>query len=325
MAEEKKSGEKGFGKYILINELKDKYSNAFSGEESEPKVSNILYLEGIHFNLMYFPVKHLGYKSVINAIADLYARGLKPENLYVNIGLGARFKKKDIELLIEGISLACKKYSISIAELDISTSLTGLAISIASYGRKEKEIKRSQPAATDLLCVTGDLGAAYLGLQILERETKVFEQTGGAQPELKGFEYVIGRQLKPELKYDLLDKVRDAGIKTGIIRTVRDGLASEILHIANDTGLGCRIYHDKLSIDRETEAASKELGFETIISALNGGDDFEYVITVPVKQHELIEKIEGISIIGHHVPKEEGNSLALQDGSLAELKAQGWE
>jgi len=228
-------------------------------------------------------------------------------------------------LLIEGISLACKKYSISIAELDISTSLTGLAISIASYGRKEKEIKRSQPAATDLLCVTGDLGAAYLGLQILERETKVFEQTGGAQPELKGFEYVIGRQLKPELKYDLLDKVRDAGIKTGIIRTVRDGLASEILHIANDTGLGCRIYHDKLPIDRETEAASKELGFETIISALNGGDDFEYVITVPVKQHELIEKIEGISIIGHHVPKEEGNSLALQDGSLAELKAQGWE
>ena len=323
MPEKDKSGEQGFGKYILIKEIQNKHKSLFDINVSENYVSGILYLEGIHFNLMYFPLKHLGYKAVVNSIADLYCRGQLPESIMVQMGVSVRFKKEDIESLVEGISLACERYSLKISTLDISSSLTGLTLGISAFGTTGDLSKRVVPESTDLVCVTGDLGAAYMGLQLLERERRVFEE-GGTQPKLKGFEYVIGRQLKPELKTSLLDKVRNNEIPLGLIRTVRDGLASELLHISSTTGLGCRIYHDKLPVDRDTASAGRELGFEPLIAALNGGDDFEFVFTVPVKEHEKIEGIEGINIIGHLVPQEEGNSLVLPDGSLAELKAQGW-
>jgi len=325
MSEKEQSSEQGFGKYTLINELRNKYKPVFDIDVPGHPVSGILYLEGIHFNLMYFPLKHLGYKAVINSIADLYSKGLAPRSLTVNLGVSVRFKKEDIETLVQGVSLACERYSVKISSLDISSSLTGLAIGISAFGSTGADSKRMVPEATDLVCVTGDLGAAYMGLNLLERERRVFEDTGGTQPKLEGFEYVIGRQLKPELKISLLDKLRDNEVTLGIIRAVRDGLASELLHISDIAGLGCRIYHDKLPIDRDTVAAGRELGFEPLIAALNGGDDFEFIFTSPVKEHEKIENIEGISIIGHLAAQEEGNSLVLQDESLAELKAQGWE
>lgn len=325
MPGKEQSKEQSFGKYTLINELRDKYKTVFDDKGESNAVSNILYLEGIHFNLVYFPLKHLGYKSVISSIADLYCRGMEPVGIDINLGVSARFKKEDIENIIEGIYLACQRHGLKVSSLDIDSSLTGLAISIASFGKEAGRLKRVKAEETDLLCLTGDLGAAFLGLQLLERERKVFEETGGAQPKLEGFEYVIGRQLKPELKTGLLDKLKEDEIGTGAIRTIRDGLASELIHISRETDLGCRIYNDRLPIDPGTAAAGRELGFEPIIAALNGGDDFEFVFTVPVNEHEKIEKTEGLNIIGHLAPREEGNSLVLPDGSLAELKAQGWE
>ncbi|MBS0012026.1 MAG: thiamine-phosphate kinase [Bacteroidales bacterium] len=325
MPEEKKSDEKGFGKFALIEELQEQFRSFFDDGESLNNITHTLYLEGIHFNLMYFPLKHLGYKAVIDSIADLYCRSIKPQIISVNIGLSVRFKKEDIEEIIEGICLACDRHSLRISSLDINSSLTGLAISIASSGKETDSLTGGMPVSTDLICVSGDLGAAFLGLQLLERERTVFEDTGGAQPKLEGFEYVIGRQLKPELRVDILGQIRMAGIHPGLIRTVRDGIASELIHISKAAGVGCRIYHDRLPIHHDTAAAGQELGFEPLIAALNGGDDFEFVFTCPVKEHDKIEKIDGISIAGHLVPREEGKSLVLQDGSLAELKAQGWE
>ncbi|MDZ7740087.1 MAG: AIR synthase related protein [Bacteroidales bacterium] len=182
MSAEKKADEKGFGKFALINQVHDKFKDFFDNNDSSNNITNTLYLEGIHFNLMYFPLKHLGYKSVINSISDLYCRGMKPQAVSVNMGLSVRFKKEDIEEIIEGVCLACDRYALKISSLDINSSLTGLAISIASSGKKAETFERKAPEATDLICVTGDLGAAYLGLQLLERERKVFEETGGAQP-----------------------------------------------------------------------------------------------------------------------------------------------
>ncbi|MFP4488957.1 MAG: thiamine-phosphate kinase [Bacteroidales bacterium] len=325
MSEENRADEQGFGKFALIDQVHNKFRAFFDNNESSNNITNTLYLEGIHFNLMYFPLKHLGYKAVINSISDLYCRGMQPQAVSVNMGLSVRFKKEDIEEIIEGVCLACDRYALKISSLDIDSSLTGLAISIASSGKEAEFFERKTPEATDLICVTGDLGAAYLGLQLLERERKVFEETGGAQPKLEGFEYVIGRQLKPELRTAEIEELGKAGIEPGIIRTVRDGLASELLHISKTAALGCRVYHDKLPVAGETAAAGRELEFEPFVAALNGGDDFEYVFTCPVREHEKLEKTEGISIIGHLVPREEGNSLVLQDGSLAELRAQGWE
>jgi thiamine-monophosphate kinase len=325
MPEKEESKKEGLGKYILINELRQKYTDVFDEPGSESAVSDMLYLEGIHFSLVYFPLQHLGYKAVLDSIADIYCRNLVPDSISVRIGVSTRFKRDDIENIIEGMSVACKRYSLKISSLDISSSLTGLALAIASHGGKAGGLIYEKPTETDLICVTGDLGAAFLGLQLLERERQVFESTGGAQPRLEGFEYVIGRQLKPELNTGLLGELKKEGVGTGIMRVIRDGLASELIHISGEAGLGCRIYHDRLPIARDTAAAGKELGFEPLIAALNGGDDFEFLFTVPVNQHEKIEKMEGVSIIGHLVPQDQGNSLVLQDGSLAELKAQGWE
>ncbi len=324
MPDKKHPKEKGFGKYILINDLREKYKKIFIDSGSGNVVSNMLYLEGIHFNLMYFPLQHLGYKSVINSIADLYCRNIVPENISVNLGVSARFKKEDIDTIIHGISLACERYSISISALDLDSSLTGLAISIASYGKYKGSLKEEKPEETDLICLTGDLGAAFLGLQLLERERKVFEDTGGAQPRLEGFEYVIGRQLKPDLRTELLDQLIEENITRGVMRVVRDGLASELIHISRETGLGCRVYNDRLPIAPDTYSAGRELGFEPTIAALNGGDDFEFVFTAPVSEHVKIEKTKGLNIIGHLVKQEEGYKLVLPDGSLTELKAQGW-
>lgn len=328
MADSKKIEEQGFGKYILINKIKDKFSESFIEDDKKEGilVSTSLLLEGIHFSMTYFPLKHLGYKAVISAISGIYSKKGKPETISLNLGISSRYKVEDIETFIEGAVIACQNYNIRISELDIDSSLTGLTISATATGRPDTELKtEAAPSETDLVCVSGDLGAAFMGLQLLERERKIFEETGGSQPQLEGFEYVIGRQLKPEIDTEILSKLAEAGLKPTSLRVLKEGLASDLIGLAKRHKLGCRIYHEKVPYVQETTEAGKEFGIEPLIAALSGGDDFEFMLTFPVADFEKIEEEKLLSIVGHMTPANEAFTLALQDNSLAELKAQGWE
>ncbi len=328
MADKDKKQEQAFGKYILIENLKKKFSdNMVSADKADNIiVSTSILLEGIHFSMVYFPLKHLGYKAVISSLAGIYTKNGKPENLIINLGIGARHRVEDIEEIFEGVDFACKNYNLKIAEINIDSSLTGLTIAVTTTGDYDTTLKSTTtPTPTDLLCVTGDLGSAYMGLQLLERERKVFEETKGAQPRLEGFEYVIGRQLKPEIDIDLFNKIKETGVIPTSVSVLKDGLASDLISLSKRYDLGCRIYHDKVPYVQETANAGNEFGIDPLISALNGGDDYEILFSVNVNDFEKIKEIEKISVIGHFTPAEEGYSLSLQDNSLAELKAQGWE
>ncbi len=328
MEENDKKQEQGFGKYKLIEKIKEKHPDTFLAtiEADKILVSTSVLLEGIHFNLVYFPLKHLGYKAVISSIADIYSKKGKPEFITVNIGISSRFTYDDVETIIEGIELACQNYSLKIAELNIDSSLTGLTLALTTTGTPDSSLNSEiSTSETDIVAVSGDLGAAYMGLQLLERERKVFEDTGGAQPQLEGKEFVIGRQMKPEIEISIFEKIADAGIVPSSIRVLKEGLASDLIGLANKHQLGCRLYHEKIPFVQETSDAGNEFGIEPLIAALSGGDDFEIMFTFPVKDFEKLSKIEGLSIIGHMTPENEAFTLSLQDNSLAELKAQGWE
>lgn len=328
MGADKKKEEQGYGKYILISKIKEKFGKNFLTDDIGDKllVSTSVMLEGIHFNMVYFPLKHLGYKSVINSIAGIYSKGGKPENLIINMGVSTRYTVEDIETIIEGIDFACLNYDLKIAELNIDSSLTGLTLSITVTGSLIKSLNSvTIPLDTDLLCVTGNLGGAYMGLQLLERERKVFEETKGAQPQLEGFEYVIGRQLKPEIGTDIFDKLKKSGITPTSVRVLKEGLASDLIGLSKRYDLGCRVYHEKVPYVQETSRAGDEFGIDPLISALNGGDDYEILFSVDINDYNKIEEMDNISVIGHFSPASEGYSLSLQDNSLTELKAQGWE
>ncbi|HUS85727.1 MAG TPA: AIR synthase related protein [Bacteroidales bacterium] len=328
MAKKEKKAEQGFGKYLLTQRIKEKFSNNFLTGDASDKIliSTSVLFEGVHFSMVYFPFKHLGYKSVISAIAGIYSKRGKPENLIVNIGMSTRYTVEDIETIIEGIDYACLNYDLKMADLNIDSSLTGLTLSITATGSTGKNFNSvSVPTATDLLCVTGDLGAAYMGLQLLERERRVFEETGGAQPQLKGFEYVVGRQLKPEIQTDIFDELRKQKIKPTSVRVLKEGLASDLIGLSKRYNLGCRLYHDKIPYLQETVTAGNEFGIDPLISALNGGEDYELLLSFPVTDFEKLKETENLSIVGHFTCKDEGYSLSLQDGSQAELKAQGWD
>ncbi len=328
MADKEKQEEKGFGKYILIEKIQKKFPKTFISSDDSDKilVSTSVLLEGIHFSMTYFPLKHLGYKAVISSIAGIYNKGGKPETVDINLGISSRYKVEDIETIIEGVDIACQNYNLKISGLNIDSSLTGLTLAVTSNGSEYPEIiSGSEPTETDLVCVSGDLGAAYMGLQLLERERKVFEETGGSQPQLEGREYVIGRQLKPEIDIDIIGKISEAGLKPSSVRILKEGLASDLMGLSKRHQLGCRLYHNKIPYTQETADAGNEFGMEPLIAALSGGDDFEFMFTFPVSDFEKIEKIEDLSIVGHLTPQNEAFTLALQDNSLAELKAQGWE
>jgi thiamine-monophosphate kinase len=328
MAENEEKQEQEFGKYILIEKLKEKFPKTFMTEvESENiLVSTSVLLEGIHFSMTYFPLKHLGYKSVVSAISGIYSKGGKPEAVSVNMGVSSRYKVEDIESIIEGIDIACQNYELKISGLNIDSSLTGLTISITSTGSPDPALNTDiQPAETDLVCVTGDLGAAFMGLQLLERERKVFEETGGSQPLLEGKEYVIGRQLKPEIDTDIISKIKKAELLPSSVRVLKEGLASDLIGLAYRHGHGCRVYHEKIPFTQETADAGSEFNIEPLIGALSGGDDFEFMFTFPVADFDKLKEIEELIIVGHLCTANEGYTLALQDNSLAELKAQGWE
>lgn len=291
-------------------------------------VTTDLLVEGIHFNLVYTPLKHLGYKSVIVNLSDVYAMNGFPRQVLVSLAISAKFSVEAIDQLYEGIRMACEKYNVDLVGGDTTTSLTGLTINVVAMGEVEKGrlAYRNTARVNDLICVSGDLGAAYMGLQLLERERKVFNESGESiQPDLSGFDYILGRQLKPEARGDIIEFLHDHQIVPAAMIDLSDGLSSDLIHICRQSGLGCRIFQDRIPIAEETNRAASEMNIESFIAALNGGEDYELLFTIPLNQHEKIKKIKDITVIGHITEKEAGMKFVTAQGGEIELKAQGWD
>jgi thiamine-monophosphate kinase len=290
-------------------------------------VSTDLLLEGIHFNLVYFPLKHLGYKAVIRAISDIYAMNGVPEQVLLGLGISSRFSVEQIDEILDGAILACKRYKVDLAGGDTTSSVTGLTISVTAVGSAEKGriTRRDGARPNDLICVTGDLGGAYLGLQVLERETKLFEGNSNIQPDLTAYNYIIQKQLKPEVPFGILDEMQKAGIGITSMIDVTDGLASDIMQICKSSDTGCRIYNKQIPIDTETIRVAEEFNIDPLVPALHGGDDFELLFTIPLDMYDKIRGNSSVSIIGHITEKGSGNFLIGADGSEVELTAQGWK
>lgn len=289
-------------------------------------VTTDLLLEGVHFDLTYFPIRHLGYKAVIVNLSDVYAMNALPKQITVSIGVSKRFCLEDLDELYSGIYLACERYGVDLVGGDTSTSYTGLTLSITAIGEaNEKDLcYRSGAKTNDLLCVTGNLGAAYMGLQLLEREKKVFDGNPNIKPQFEGWDYILERFLKPEARKTVLEELHIAGIKPSAMIDISDGLSSEAMHICKNSNVGCRIYLEKLPIDQQTFKIAEEMHIDAIVAALNGGEDYELLFTVPIEFHEKILTIEGVSVIGHITPENTGAFLVTPDGNEIELRAQGW-
>lgn len=296
----------------------------FNNDE-EVLVTTDLLMEGVHFDLTYFPLKHLGYKAVVANISDIYAMNGTPKQITVSIALSRKFCIEDIEELYSGIRLACQQYGVDIVGGDTSSSLTGLAISITAIGTAPKGtvVKRNGAKETDLICVTGNLGAAYMGLQLLERE-KIATAGKDMQPDFQGKEYILERQLKPEARKEILEKLREENVKPTSMIDISDGLSSELMHICKQSGVGCRIYEERIPIDYQTAIMAEELNLNVITCALNGGEDFELLFTVPIADHEKVAAMKDVRVIGHIVSDNMGLALITRDGVEMELKAQGW-
>lgn len=307
---------KGVGDDAAVLDYKDK----------QVLVTTDLLLEGVHFDLTYVPLKHLGYKSAVVNFSDIYAMNGQPKQITVSIGLSKRFSVEDMEELYNGIRLACDVYGVDLVGGDTSASLTGLAISITCIGEGEKGkvVYRSGAKETDLVCVSGDFGAAYMGLQLLEREKKVFNGEKDFTPDFSGKEYLLERQLKPEARKDIVAALREAGILPTAMMDVSDGLSSELLHISKESHVGCRIYEERIPIDYQTAVMAEQFNMNLVTAALNGGEDYELLFTVPLADYDKVSNLKGVKIIGHITKPELGNYLEGRDGGEVELKAQGW-
>lgn len=295
--------------------------------EGETLVTTDLLLEGIHFDLRYVPLKHLGYKAAIVNFSDIYAMNGTPKQITVSIGVSSRFSVEHIEELYSGIRLACEIYGVDLVGGDTSASVTGLVISITCIGTAKKEdvVKRSGAKPTDIICVSGDLGAAYMGLQLLERENRVAAKAApGFQPDFMGKEYLLERQLKPEARKDIIELLAQNGIRPTAMMDVSDGLSSELLHICKASGVGCRVYEDRIPIDYQTAVMAEEFNMNLVMTAMNGGEDYELLFTVPLSDNEKIEKLKGVTMIGYITKPELGAAMVTRDGSEIELRAQGW-
>ena len=338
---ENKNSINDFGKFGLINHLTSdvKKSNKSTiigiGDDSAvidsgknlTLVTTDLLLEGIHFNLIYTPLRHLGYKAVIRAISDIYAMNGTPEQVMIALGLSSKFNLEQVEDFYEGISLACEKYQVDLVGGDITSSLTGMTIGVTAVGVAEKNslVRRNGARANDLICVTGDFGAAFMGLQLLERERKLFVKEKVTQPDLAGYEYVIGRQLKPEIPVSTLAELKKEEIRPTSMIDVTDGLASDLLHICRLSGTGCSIFYSRVPIDYETTRLAEEFNIDPIVPALNGGEDYEMLFTIPLEMIEKIKSINSVKVIGHMTSNGSGNYIAGDDGSEVEITAQGWK
>ncbi|MEA1874496.1 MAG: thiamine-phosphate kinase [Bacteroidota bacterium] len=297
-----------------------------SYDNKESLVSTDLLMEGIHFNLVYTPLKHLGYKSIIVNLSDIYAMNGTPEQVVVSIAISSKFTVEAVEALYDGMKEACRVHSVDLVGGDTTSSVTGLVISITAIGsvEKGKAIKRNTAKETDLICVSGDLGASYLGLQILEREKAIFMKDPEIQPKLNKYEYVLKRQLKPEARRDVISLLKEHEVTPSAMIDISDGLSSEILHISNQSNLGCRIYQEKIPIRYESRLCAEEIYLDPIIAAMNGGEDYELLFTVPVAQHEKLAAIPGVSIVGYMTNAESGHFLVPENGDEIKIEAQGW-
>lgn len=294
--------------------------------DSEVLVSTDMLIEGIHFDLTYMPLKHLGYKSAVVNFSDIYAMNGTPRQITVSLGVSARFTVEHIEALYAGIRLACEIYGVDLVGGDTTASRSGLVISITCIGDAAKGtvVGRDGAKDTDLICVSGDLGSAYMGLQLLEREKVASAGQKDFVPKFEGKEYLVERQLKPEARKDIVAKLREEGIQPTSMIDVSDGLSSELLHICKASHTGCRIYEDRIPIDYQTAVMAEELGMNLVTAALNGGEDYELLFTVPLHFHEKMEKIEGVKVIGHITKEDLGCAMITRDGNEIPLKAQGF-
>lgn len=294
-------------------------------------------MEGIHFDLQYTPMKHLGYKAAMVNISDIIAMNGTPTQMVVSLALGKRFKVEDLEDFYAGLLLACEKHHIDLVGGDTTASLTGLAISITCLGEatEEEVVMRQGAKPTDLVCVSGNLGAAYMGLQLLEREKAVFndqlrearqkgQQVEPAQPDFSGREYLLERILRPEARRDITDRLKAAGIRPTSMMDISDGLSSEMMHICEQSGVGCRLYEERIPLDYQTAAAAEEFNLNVTTCAMNGGEDYELLFTVPLTHNEEMQQMEDVKVIGYITPASEGKKLICRDGSEFDLKAQGW-
>lgn len=330
-------GEFGLIKHLTKSiQLKNKSSVKGVGDDAavldfgkkKALVTTDILLEGIHFDLTYMPLKHLGYKAAMVNFSDICAMNGTPTQILVTIGISKRFALEQVEELYAGIYMACEQYGVDVVGGDTTSSLTGLTLSITCLGEVEssKIVYRNGANVTDLICVTGDLGAAYMGLQLLEREKLVFEEQKDPefQPDFAGKEYILERQLKPEARKDIIDNLATAKILPTSMMDVSDGLSSELLHICTQSGVGCRIYEEKLPIDYVTATMCDEFNINLTTAALNGGEDYELLFTVPLALHDAIKELDNVHIIGHITDASEGSALVTRDGQEFPIQAQGW-
>lgn len=297
----------------------------YPGDVDELVTTDLL-VEGIHFDLTYMPLKHLGYKAAVVNFSDIYAMNGHPRQIVVSLAISSRFAVEHLEELYAGIRLACDIYGVDLVGGDTTASRSGLVISITCIGEAAHDavVTRDGAKDTDLICVSGDLGSAYMGLQLLEREKVASKGIKDFQPEFGGKEYLIERQLKPEARRDIVTALAEAGIKPTAMMDISDGLSSELLHICKQSDTGCRIYEERIPIDYQTAIMAEELGMNLVTAALNGGEDYELLFTVPLSRHEDVSKIKGVSVIGHICKPEMGCAMVTRDGGEIELKAQGW-
>ncbi len=328
-------GEFGLIKHLTKNiKLKHASTNVGVGDDAavldyqnkKTVVTTDLLLEGIHFDLMYTPLKHLGYKAIAVNVSDIYAMNALPKQVTVSIAISKRFTLEAIEELYEGINLACENYNVDLVGGDTTSSLTGLCISVTAIGEADAEqlAYRSGAKENDLICVSGNLGAAFAGLQLLEREKRVYESNPAMQPDLTGHDYILERQLKPEARKDIYERLQEANIVPSSMIDISDGLSSDIMHICEESKVGCQIYEEKIPVDYETHKMAEELNMNYSTFSLNGGEDYELLFTVPLDQFDAIEKIEDVKIIGHITDISKGKYLVTRDGVEIELQAQGW-
>ena len=305
-------------------------------------VTTDLLMEGVHFDLTYVPLRHLGYKAVMVNLSDVFAMNAQPRQITVSLALSSKFCVEDIDELYAGMRMACEKWGVDIVGGDTTASLTGLAISITAIGeaRPEDIVLRSEAKPTDLICVSGNLGAAYMGLQLLEREKIIYneqvekarksgskeqmELLRDAQPDFSGREYLLERQLKPEARGDIINALREAGIHPTSMIDISDGLSSELIHICHQSRTGCRIYEERLPLDYETAAMAEELNLNVSTCALNGGEDYELLFTVPLTQNDAVSSVKDVHVIGYVTEADKGLALITRDGGEHQLKAQGW-
>lgn len=311
------SSVKGVGDDAAVLDYKDK----------QVLVTTDLLLEGVHFDLIYTPLKHLGYKAAIVNFSDIYAMNGRPKQITVSLGVSKRFTVENLEDIYAGITLACENYGVDLVGGDTSASLTGLIISITCIGEAEKDkiVYRDGAGENDLICVSGNLGSAYMGLQLLEREKLVFEgQQENVQPDFSGKEYILQRQLKPEARKDIIERLAEKGIQPTAMMDISDGLSSELIHICSQSNVGCRVYEDKIPINMQAAVMAEELNMNIVTAALNGGEDYELLFTCKLEDYEKIITLEDVGIVGHITKPELGMNLTGRNGEEISLKAQGW-